>query len=58
MNSIRNASDLTHEQGKYTVDVTSFNDLMMFEGYQIENPRNPMRFDVPNRHKLRGKVYL
>ena len=54
MNSLRNATDLSHERGKYTVDVTSFEDLTIFEGFQSEHPNNPMQFDVPNRHNLRG----
>ena len=55
MEALKTATNLTEERGKYTVNVSSFEDLMIFEGFQSEHPSNPMQFDVPNRHELRGK---
>lgn len=56
MDTIRNSPSLIHEQGKYTVDVISERDLMTFEEFQIRHPQNPMRYSIPNRNILRGKL--
>ena len=55
MENIRNAPSLLHEMGKYTVDALSIRDLTAFEAFQLSTPDNPMKYEIPNRDRIRGK---